>query len=464
MRTLVYLSAAALALPVGASELSELQAEIQTLKTQYEQRIQALEQRITAAEQQPIPEAPVTRSSGNSPASFNPQVSLILDGSYSNDNRDGAGAELLEHVDGIHHALREHEEEGHHHALEPGFNLHETELVFSATVDPYFDAMVNLALEAGGGIEVEEAYFTTRSLPAGLQIKAGKFLSGIGYANAQHPHQWSFTDQNLPYAQLLGDHGLSDTGIQLNYLAPTPFYLRLGLEALQGDHNEFFGRLEESSAAVTGASLAEAQSGPRTWAGFIKFGPNLGDEHALQLGLFTAYADLHQEIHHIGEPDEHALEGDAQLWGADFVYKFDAPNSEGQGDWLLQAEYLRLDKDLTLAEHLENPAVVGQQRKFSEDGFYLQALYNFAPRWQVGIRYDTVGMGINEVSRSAVTLADFDASDRWTLAVTRRFSEFSQVRLQYAQADLSVEGEREHLGSWFLQYQHSLGAHGAHNF
>ncbi len=460
MRKLIVLSTALLAGSAAADEVETLKAELRALKTAYEQRLQALEQRLQQVEPAP---AVTARPDGPS-ASFNPNISVILDGVHYGDDRAGAGAELLEHVEGIHSALRHGAEAEHHHGLERGFNLRETELAFSATVDPYFDAALYLALESEGAVEVEEAYLTTRRLPAGFQLRAGKFLSHIGHANSQHPHQWQFTDQNLPYAQLLGDHGLSDTGLQLNYLAPTDFYLRLGLEALQGGHNELFGRLDAESEAVTAASLAAEEAGPRLTTAFAKFAPNLGDAHALQLGVFAAWAKQHQEVHHAGEADEHALEGDARLWGAEAVYQFDAPGSYGAGDWRLQAEYLRMEKDLYLTDHLAAPEAVGQAAESTADGFYLQAVYGIAPRWQLGVRYDTLGPGVNEVANADRVLADFGQSDRWTVAATWRPTEFSLLRFQYAAADLRVEGADESLNTWFIQYQQSFGAHGAHSF
>jgi hypothetical protein len=48
--------------------------------------------------------------------------------------------------------------------------------------------------------------------------------------------------------------------------------------------------------------------------------------------------------------------------------------------------------------------------------------------------------------------------------VTRRLTEFSLLRLQASTANLYVEGDKERVNQFFLQYQHSLGAHGAHKF
>jgi hypothetical protein len=43
-------------------------------------------------------------------------------------------------------------------------------------------------------------------------------------------------------------------------------------------------------------------------------------------------------------------------------------------------------------------------------------------------------------------------------------TEFSRLRLQYTRGDIAVDGERETFNQVFLQFQVSLGVHGAHTF
>ena len=81
--------------------------------------------------------------------------------------------------------------------IERGFSLREAEITFSGSVDPYFDLWTILAI-GDGEIEIEEGYVQTRKFVPGLQVKAGKFFSGFGYVNRQHPHQWDFVEQALP--------------------------------------------------------------------------------------------------------------------------------------------------------------------------------------------------------------------------------------------------------------------------
>jgi hypothetical protein len=473
--------------PAAAADvdMQALRDEIAQMKAAYERRIAALESRLASAEKS------VSKAAGNSQnalstaedsrrpqpglaTGFNPQISVILDGVYYRDGRKNKGPGLLESIDGINHA---HAHDGHDHgALESGFNLRETELIFSAAVSPYFDANLKMTVASGGDVELEEAYFDTRVLPAGLKLRGGKFQSGIGYLNAQHPHQWDFVDQNLAYRSLLGEHGLNDTGLRLEWVPKTGnWYSLLGLEVLQGKEQLFatagestpMGRADGAALAATSAGqLGGTKRGPRLSTVYAKFAPDLGDKHALQFGVWGAWAKQHQEVHDHTDEDPanlvQGLQGRSRLWGTDWVYKYDAAQHGGWGNVKLAAEYLRATKNLKVAFH-EQGNQLGQKREFIQDGFYLQGNYGFLPFWQAGLRYDVTGM-TNEINGPAGRLVDMDPSRRWTFALSRELTEFSRFRLQFSRAKLMVEGMRENLNEVYLQYQHSLGAHGAHLF
>ncbi|MBK8594971.1 MAG: porin [Holophagales bacterium] len=403
---------------------------------------------------------PLFGSSGqvSSGTSFNPSISVIPDFVYYRDNRQGGAFEIVEEADGFHGV---HAEEGHDHGgLNEGFNLGETELAFTASVDPYFDVTALFAASEEG-LEAEEVYFQTRRLPGGFQLKGGKFLSGIGYANKQHPHQWDFADQNLAYELLLGGHGLNEKGLQVTWLPKLPFYLQLGAEVLQGENEkmanyvgpeEFPGLTEEADPRV----LAH-KPGPRLFTGFVKVGPNIGYASALQVGLSYASSRSHQEVHdHDGDGiPEGVLDGTAELWGADLVYKYDSPREYGAGDFIFQAEYLSRKRDLDVLGTTSTAV-------FKQDGAYFQAVYGLLPRFQVATRYDLAGL-TNERVRAGVK-TEYETSKRWSAALTFNPSEFSRVRAQYNRGELFVGGEKETFDQFFLQVQFSIGAHGAHKF
>ena len=79
--------------------------------------------------------------------------------------------------------------------------------------------MLDVSFNDQNQLSVEEAYIRTTDLPDGLTLKAGRFLSGIGYLNERHAHDWIFSDAPLPYRAFLNNQ-YGDDGVQLRWLAP----------------------------------------------------------------------------------------------------------------------------------------------------------------------------------------------------------------------------------------------------
>ena len=97
-----------------------------------------------------------------------------------------------------------------------------------------------------------------------------------------------------------------------------------------------------------------------------------------------------------------------------------------------------------------------------QSGWYLQGVYQFMPHWRVGLRTErlhpgTPGYGIN----AGLVGVDAGNPTRHTAMVDWSPSEFSRWRLQIAQ-DRARPGPADL--QWLVQYQMSLGAHGAHSY
>ena len=132
-------------------------------------------------------------------------------------------------------------ESGEHDPRNNGFTLQQLELAASSAVDPYFrfDSFIVFKLPrppaAGrpigtgeaGGVEIEEVYATTTSLPANLQLRVGQFLTRFGRFNPTHPHTWDFVDQPLEIGRLFSPDGNRGLGFELSYLTPLPWYVEL---------------------------------------------------------------------------------------------------------------------------------------------------------------------------------------------------------------------------------------------
>ena len=152
---------------------------------------------------------------------MNPDISVIFDGTAGAANRPRASS-AGDDPDFTGPAARR----------TGGFAVQEVEVGFQSTVDPYFAANVFLTIPNLQGIEVEEAYAVTTSLPAGLQLKLGVFRSAAGRQNEQHLHMQDFSLRPLLNQAYLGADGLRSPGAQLSWLLPLPFFLRLTGEAL----------------------------------------------------------------------------------------------------------------------------------------------------------------------------------------------------------------------------------------
>ena len=104
----------------------------------------------------------------------------------------------------------------------------------------------------------------------------------------------------------------------------------------------------------------------------------------------------------------------------------------------------------------------GPAVRVTGDGLYAQAVYGFAPRWTAGARFDVVGL-TNRVEVDAAT-RELDSSRRFSANLTFNPTEFSRLRVQWTHGDFAVDGSRQAFDEIWVQFQMSLGAHGAHAF
>jgi len=91
---------------------------------------------------------------------------------------------------------------------------------------------------------------------------------------------------------------------------------------------------------------------------------------------------------------------------------------------------------------------------------YAQMVYGVGPRWTVGGRAEALGLR-NRIETLAGTI-DVGASTRYSGNVTFNPTEFSRLRAQYNRARVPEGDEAIH--QIYVQFQMSLGVHGAHQF
>ena len=491
--------AALLAASCGAqaasdADLAAIRAQIEDMKKTYEQRISALEKKLAEAEAQaarqpalpaqaaavpggtgavvaPLAAAdaagarPAPQSAGSVASAanaFNPQVSLILQGQYADrkniPNRSISGFWPAAGGDHDHGG-------GNGTDNTRGFSIDHTELVISAGVDPYFNGRAIFAI-IDDQVETEEAWFQSSAIGYGIGVKGGRFRSGIGYLNDKHPHEWDFYDAPLMYQALFGsarEASYTQDGVQLKWLAPTPMFLEFGAEV--GRSARFPGTDRNKNGNAGGALYGHV-------------GGDVGASNSWRAGLsWLKISPQDRETDFQDINDVHApssFSGNSDTYIADFVWKWAPDGNPHYNNFKFQAEYFwRKEKgDLTCtAESGEanacspdpnEPTSVTSNYLTRQSGWYAQAVYQFTPNWRAGLRYDQLDSGTQDLGANDANLGITDYKPkRSSIMVDYSWSEFSRMRLQYAQ-DKSMQGLTD--DQITLQYIMSLGPHGAHKF
>jgi len=365
--------------------------------------------------------APAADSGGSNANAFNPAISIILNGSYSHHSLDPADYERA----GFPLA-------GEAGPGPDGFSLGESEVSFASNIDDKFYGQLTLTAESEGGedhVGVEEAFIDTTSLPANFSIRAGRFFSNIGYLNSHHAHTDNFFDRPLAYQAFLGNQ-YDDDGVQVRWVAPTSLFLEFGGELFRGENFP-------SGGAQHGGV------GTRTL--FAHAGGDVGTESSWLAGASVLKTQ--------SDNAEDGFSGDTTLYIADGTWKW-APNGNTKdGGITLRGEYFLDDRDglfVDPADPLVTAPWIGQRH-----GAYLEGVWRLNRTWDVGYRYDKLW-----ADDEGPVASLFDPY-RHSVEATWRNSEFSLIRLQLSHDKPNPDDSDNAVT---VQYQTSLGAHGAHKF
>lgn len=411
-----------------ASVLSANDTELETLKKQMaamQQQMMQMQQKINSLEA-------VSKETGSQNGSEEtlesmaqteqkpvqttllPDIALILNGGYTSRNISNdayASATIPGFVDEMELPFN----------AKKGFNFNYAEVAMSSTVDPYFDAGAIFHIHGDGEMEVEEAYFTTRALDYGFKAKVGKFKSAFGRVNEKHHHAWNFEDQELINNALFGPDGLGGEGAQVQWVAPTPFFLMAGVELFDGNPEQGFSAKESATTGV----------------GYLKTSQSFGDATVLA-GL--SYAQGKSEIEDELSPGNYVDFGQTRIYGADFTVEYPLG---AFSSLVWQNEWMQRNKDVETGTD-------------KQAGYYSELLYKIDENWATGIRYDDLYKNIT---------GEPDDLNRFSAKLEYKPFEFSRFRLQYNHdRSKAFDDERKTVHEVLLNYTLELGAHGAHAF
>jgi hypothetical protein len=462
-------------------QLRQLQDTVEQAEQQHRRQLEALRKQIEALQRTQAPSVPVPLQAGLEPAvpsssassaaplaaamgkkGWSPADPIQIGGgrAYMDIGLVGtfaAGGSTASDIEGGTQL-------GGHDPNQRGFTVQGVEANFAGAVDPYFRGNANVLFQIDSGgesfLELEEAWLETVSLPANLQVRAGQFLTDFGRINTQHPHTWAFVDDPLVSGRLLGPDGLRNPGARLSWLAPTPFYseLFLGVQNSQGEtaydfRNDnggepMFGRpVNQGSVKSFGDMLFT----PRYAVSF-----DLSDTQTLLAGASAAFG-----------PNGSGVDADTQIYGVDLYWKWKPTRHHGGFpfvSWQTEAMLRRYRADATL-DGSYDAAVSGvylPSETLTDWGLYSQIAWGFRKGWVAAFRGDYVTRA-SKADYEKILGDDPNRLPRWRLSpdLTWYPTEFSKLRLQYNYDN------RDQIGvdhSVWLQFEFSLGAHGAHKF
>jgi hypothetical protein len=349
-------------------------------------QLKQVEQELAVAEAQQ-PAASTTRSG----LSFNPDLGVIGDfqGSYVSEGERNFDA-----------------------------YLNEAEVSLQAVVDPYARADFFLSFGRNPvtheyGVEVEEGYLTTLSLPARLQLKVGKFREALGRINSIHPHALPFIDMPNAFVNYFGADGLNDEGASLSWLIPNKaFYQELTFQATAG--------FSETP------SFSRSEGNRFLYLGHLKNFWDLSDNTTLELGLSGVS----------GENDSAQI---TNIAAADLTLKWKPVQLNTYHSVTWQSEFFFSNRNLP------------EQSQVNSFGLYSFITYQMAKRWFLTGRFD---YGEKPYDNSIHENA-FSLTAGWYA------TEFQKIEIE---GKTTGQSNADRYYQAWLRWIFVIGAHGAHQY
>src|SRR2546422_1890450 len=411
------------------AEINALRAEIDALKADYDQRLQALERQFAALQSQAQP-APATQTPATTAAP--PQTAEVPAGARGAGGPSGqlpvyggaaAGSKIFNPDIAVIGDFLGAAGSNKVPNPEPALTMHESEAAFQAIVDPY--ARADFFFSFGEqGVNLEEGYLTFPAVPGGLLVRAGKMRAAFGKINTLHNHVLPWTDRPLVTRNLAGgEDGINDAGFSAARLIPNKWmFLEATGQVFRGDSDELF---------------KSSKRGDLSYVGHLHGYQDLTDNTNIDLGV--SYSRGHNGSGIVNDFDLGRFR--TTLYGADATIRWRPLQRSIYHSFVGRSEFIWSRR--------QQPGGVQ-----SALGYYVSGDYQFARRWFAGLRYDRSKHGDNAL------LVDKGQS----AVLTYWPSEFSQIRGQYRRTQYATVPTVPTANEFLMQFQFSIGAHGAHPF
>ncbi len=323
---------------------------------------------------------------------------------------------------------------GAHDPKELGFHFQQLEFAFSGNVDPTFrfEGSVVLLPEE---IEVEEAFITTLSLPANLQIRAGKFLTRFGKLNNTHPHSWFFVEQPLSNGVFFGGEGNRGLGTELSLLTPLPWYA------------EWIGSVTDDNSSAHKHDTEEASSLPELELHGEEKPADIIEHFSYTAAIkqFFPFNDNHSLFWGVSWQTTPKNENDIQtsLLGTDVYFRYKPVDSSNRTSVTAHNEWILRITDTS------NPK--------DEWGMFSQVIWQINQNYETALRYEYV----SNLENDTVMNEHLNLQQRASWQFTFYPSHFSRIRIQN---NYSIPKSSDSFWTMMLSFEILTGSHGAHNY
>jgi len=408
------------------AEIDALRAEIDALKADYDQRLQALERQFAALQSQAQP-APATQTPATTAAP--PQTAEVPAGAQGAGEPSGqlpvyggaaAGSKIFNPDIAVIGDFLGAAGSNKVPNPEPALTMHESEAAFQAIVDPY--ARADFFFSFGEqGVNLEEGYLTFPAVPGGLLVRAGKMRAAFGKINTLHNHVLPWTDRPLVTRNLVGgEDGINDAGFSVARLIPNPWmFLEATGQVFRGDSSDLF---------------TSSKRGDLSYVGHLRGYQDITESTNIDIGI--SYSRGHNGSGIVDNLDLGRFR--TTVYGTDATVRWRPLRRSIYHSFVGRSEFIWSRR--------------GQPNGVqSALGYYFSGDYQFARRWFAGIRYDRSKRADNAL-----------LTDKGQSAVLTYWpSEFSQLRGQYRRTQYANGPTAD---EFLMQFQFSIGAHGAHPF
>ena len=313
------------------------------------------------------------------------------------------------------------------------FVIREVELGFFADIDQWAQGTVMMAAHNEGGeyvYELHEAYFNfPRFFVPNLSARAGSMFFDVGHLNSTHRHDWHFTQAPVVHAELLDEEAASDTGLELSYLMPWPFWQELTVGVFNGKtfgHSHVQGPIKNNPLYT--AHLKQ----------FIPFTHEWGTQFGFSYLRWHPTEEPHKVTHQSG---------------LDVLVKWTGRNFKQAQ--LLSEIWYRETREKNRRRY-DPPATPIETRV----GGYVFAEFRFDAQWAAGYRYDLFtnpnyqDVNGRRESRNGV--------EQHSIMLTYYPSEFSYFRLTGERETIIEKGENSY--QFYLQADFIIGKHPPHKY